>query len=626
MSEALEVPVLGLGQQQGHAWTQLLLVVAGLLRDQRMARGQAAWSQAEAAARGHDRLERVADPAVRVMTGVERGEFDAAVAAGAGQTQRAVGDEGIVVVVAAPLLHGRAWGLRVAGTGSDGVTSEVHVRCVDESTAERLTEDLLRGTPSQVQRLGRVAEQAARRAQEVAGEVAESEPQRLARTAATVREVWDGELAERTIEATATQRAKGEEWNPAFGALAWRLHQLEERGYEMREVLSRLDTAGLSRPEVRNPAALAESIVEQMVLHLPLVAGLGDEAAGPDTNASRVDRGDPAPSPPRAGAPEAVARRDADAGRPEAGTQPVVVEVIAPPRTGVDRARMAELVRANMPKLAANEIVGCVAWPGLAKKLAAWSAEGLPVAEMLAELPHDRFAGKRKPAAYAITLLARVATPLRKAADIGSPESAAGDQAESAQPSSTRPVDAPAVDALGVDALAVELPGAQRGWPVQTAAPLVDPGDSAESAEVTLPLELLDLAKVVDRMELALSTGSPAQEAVAEQLLREADAQMQQAAAEPAAAQPSPPHSGGDGVEDHVEDRIDPAPATTSDPAATVELASEADLALTAAATRAQVVFTGGQTRLAARPALRPSPRPRPSPHPRSAADRGRAR
>ena len=73
--------------------------------------------------------------------------------------------------------------------------------------------------------------------------------------------------------------------------------------------------------------------------------------------------------------------------------------------SGPDRAAMADLVRAAMPKSVADKVVASKAWPVLARRLETWTAEGLPVADLLADLPAGRVFAARTPAAYAAHLM-----------------------------------------------------------------------------------------------------------------------------------------------------------------------------------------------------------------------------
>ena len=126
-----------------------------------------------------------------------------------------------------------------------------------------LADDLLAGGPDQVDRLHAFATLSARRAAAAANDVAEPEPARLARTAAAVRQVWTGPRYTALAEAVVA--------SPAFPALAWRLHELAERGYAFTDVLGRIDPDRLIGGTVRDPAALAEWFVEQMAPDLRVI-------------------------------------------------------------------------------------------------------------------------------------------------------------------------------------------------------------------------------------------------------------------------------------------------------------------------------------------------------------------
>ena len=73
--------------------------------------------------------------------------------------------------------------------------------------------------------------------------------------------------------------------------------------------------------------------------------------------------------------------------------------------TGPDRAVMADLVRTAMPDTVADKVVACRAWPALTRRLEAWTDEGLPVADLLADLPAGRVFQARTPAAYTAHLM-----------------------------------------------------------------------------------------------------------------------------------------------------------------------------------------------------------------------------
>ena len=103
--------------------------------------------------------------------------------------------------------------------------------------------------------------------------------------------------------------------------------------------------------------------------------------------------------------------------RPRGWRPPGIRRATCPPRctaipltaplrpTGPDRAAMADLVRTAMPDTVADKVVGCRAWPALARRLGAWTDEGLPVADLLAGLPAGRVFQARTPAAYTAHLM-----------------------------------------------------------------------------------------------------------------------------------------------------------------------------------------------------------------------------
>ena len=181
-----------------------------------------------------------------------------------------------------------------------------------------LADDLLAGGPDQVDRLHAFATLSARRAAAAANDVAEPEPARLARTAAAVRQVWTGPRYTALAEAVVA--------SPAFPALAWRLHELAERGYAFADVLGRIDPDRLIGGTVRDPAALAEWFVEQMAPDLRVINLDADDPAtvDPAAGAARTAGGAPTagpaptphPTPPASGAATGAGTPDpADAAR-----------------------------------------------------------------------------------------------------------------------------------------------------------------------------------------------------------------------------------------------------------------------------------------------------------------------
>lgn len=627
MTETVEAPPeLGLGREQVAAWTQALLALSSLLQQRRMGgMGRLGWSDETHATRLHERARRTAEPAVRAMTEQERALFDrerhAETPSVAVQTRVVDAEAGRISVTVAPVGVDGAWGLAATGVSPDGeVVSEALVRTVDEVTAKRLADDLLRGEPQTVERLHGFTELAAQRAAAAVDEVGETEAQRLERTASTVRRVWPADLADRVIEPSAAGRAAGEVWNRAFGALAWRLHQLEERGYEMAEVLARLDVGLLSRPETRNPAAFAEYFVEGLMGELG-VFNLGDSVERDGGAAGRATAPSAAVSATSTDGPDQAEVQAARAAAGRAGP---------PPRaTRTDRVQMAALVRDHLPRAAADKVVGGEGWRGLATLLARCKAEGLPVGELLEALPAGRIVKAHAPAKYTAMLVKTKAALHRR-------DSSAQDGARSDGPAG-----------------------------VPEAAP--DPGRKPDEQQMASgaqgaphPLEWtedLDPASAVDRVGLhaAVGLGSPAEDARLEERLRGGEEPSPAAAAAEASAEGRA--AGHD--RDAARKRATPDDPTTEtredrdgqdgagvdahlaagERARAAELAGQGAAAAAdgtghaAAAARAEVTFTPPgpvdvvpQARPARRSA-RPGPRLSPSPSPRHAApDRGRSR
>jgi hypothetical protein len=88
-------------------------------------------------------------------------------------------------------------------------------------------------------------------------------------------------------------------------------------------------------------------------------------------------------------------------------------------QTGPDRAAMEALVRDALNVGTADKVLFCRTWPKLARHLQGFTAEGLPVTQMLAALPATRVAQADYPASYALRLLERDATRRRTAARDG---------------------------------------------------------------------------------------------------------------------------------------------------------------------------------------------------------------
>jgi len=427
MSETVEVPVLSLGREQTQMWAQAFLATARLWRERRDNLGRLGWSDSVDSARRAEALAQIADPPVRTMTLAEAVVFQSSLRGDQNTGQEPHPEQqnrtktvasGATRVTVAPMTgpgHDAAWGVLAEGRRTSGEQVEpVLVRCRSELVAKQLAGDVLRRGPGSVERLTDFARLAGERAAAAVQEVIEPEPQRLARTAATVREAWSeyGDLAGRVITATAADRARGHEWNPAFGELAWRLHQLEERGFAMADILDRVQVSRLLASDVRNPAAFAEWMVEEMTGYFPLV-----NLDGLDTGLVHVDLDDldqvrePTFDDPgrwvsarRSPPPEAV-----DPGHARESAATVAEETIGP------------LLHQALPLEVLTRVQQSRRYPQVREELFAAHTAGGALRQMLADLPASRIAEAHDPASYLAAVVRgrerRRSTPHRRLVD-----------------------------------------------------------------------------------------------------------------------------------------------------------------------------------------------------------------
>lgn len=414
-----DFPTLTWGEQ-GQRWLQAATVAAtvaaAMLQEKRLAAvGAHAWSTAENAARLSDRVMRLADPAVRLLNADEQ-RIAATIDPEDGWAikRSATTEDGAKVNArCAPLPNGR-WALQATAVDVAGTTSHAAVSCASEDHALALVEDLMSGDASQVGRLAEFAALATARAEQAARSLAEPEEQRLARTAAAIRTAWSPRTADLVLQ------------DDAFGALAWRLHEAELLGYSLQEALDHIDTAAVAASTTRHPAAMAEWFIRD----LDVRQGRRDDAAH---RPSELDR-EPAASPRAAATATAdpvephqpAERRRRGAAEAEAATgvaatgeviaaQVVEGEVVAaeaaapaaPPQDDRHRVAMAQLVVDTLPQEAAEKVLRCKTWPGVADDLARRDRAGEPLAEMLTAVKADRVLRShvRTPAAYLNAML-----------------------------------------------------------------------------------------------------------------------------------------------------------------------------------------------------------------------------
>lgn len=484
----IDVPLLSPGPDLSRTTMQALTVIGGALRERRLAVGRTAWTESENSANTVERNLRAADPPVREMTDSDSELFRQQTAAGAPgfETHEFQGEGWQTRATVGPLPEGRGWGV-VAQTverDSDGVehTSSARVAVKVETEAKKLADEILTGGPAKVERLARFSRFASERAEHARTEVRETREQLMARTADAVRNKWSGELAERMIQPGPDDVRSGNPWNDALGALGWHLQRLEDRGYAMDDVLDRIGRTD-ALMKARNPAAMASSFVERMAPDLQFVNLDGDGNGADESrrrgteSAQRPDSGNREstfePADLRA-AREALGRALGEAGLVEqvqssraytrlqnqlgelhgqgralddllAGLPTDDIRAANDPggylasvvqsrledkplrKTRADYHGAAETVRASLSPETAGVITHCDAWPGLAKRIAGWESEGLPVSEMLASLPAERVRTANRPAAFATALLNSKAQSRRAAAATGG----AGEKARS---------------------------------------------------------------------------------------------------------------------------------------------------------------------------------------------------
>jgi hypothetical protein len=313
--------------------------------------------------------------------------------------------DGWVTVWSGPLHDGgRTALLASAGPpGSTTPTATAAVSCTDTATATELADDLLAGGPEHLDRLHAFATLSARRAAAAANDVAEPEPARLARTAAVVRQVWTGPRYTALAEAVVA--------SPAFPALAWRLHELAERGYAVADVLGRIDPDRLMGGTVRDPAALAEWFVERMAPDLRVInldpndPATVDPAAGAARTAGGAPTAGPAPTPyptpPAWGAATGAGTSDpADAARGTTRTgRPSAPRVDAAAAAAAEEAVVAPLLTAAYPPELVQRLQHSRGYPRLRAQLHRLHQQGRPVARTLAAYRRAAEAA-RDPASY----------------------------------------------------------------------------------------------------------------------------------------------------------------------------------------------------------------------------------
>ncbi len=359
-----EPPVVGLDRTHTQTYAQAVMALGWLLRDRRQQRGKRAWSEAEDAALAHDEAEDLLrHPPVRQVTPAEARETT-----GWADSRSVTNQEDELEVRIRPTEAGR-WVLEAEivplqpATSTD--TMRLQVSCDTEARARDLAAELAAAGPDRdlLARLTGHTQRTDQRRRAARHDTVQDHEQWLRTVAEAAQEAWSPEIAE-AVSGSA-----------AFGILAQHVQTLADRGYAPADVLRRIPEADLARPTTRDAGALAGWFAANLTDQLVVVEA--DPSHTPDATPSQ---------------------------RPGAGaTGPVLRDI---PRQDVDRAAAEELVRTAAPDVA-EQLVGCRAWPTLARTIHDGIQAGQPVERMLASFPHEAIARARKPAAYATRLLQR---------------------------------------------------------------------------------------------------------------------------------------------------------------------------------------------------------------------------
>ncbi|WP_224392957.1 hypothetical protein [Pseudonocardia sp. ICBG1293] len=460
-----DVPLLGIGREQTQAWTQTALAVANLLRQRRMELDQRAWSLERAAARASQQYSIDSDPRVRAMAAADEAAFRAAAEAGVEGVEYRTSDEAqfgwTVHTTMGPMPADSpsgtrgAWGLHGYGSYGDKSLS-IFVVVPDRETAVQLRDEVIRGQQRTLKDLGSLGAYGHQRAEHARTEVREVPEQLRVRMAHSLVQAWpdDPDLVRSVL--TPAQLDDGTLSFREVDRLAALLRGMEDRGHEMEEVFGTLLTDELREFHAQNPDGLAQKLYSQAValrdrVHVvdsdpidPAVArhveealrtGLDSAGIEPSTiyDASayprlyaqlcdlRSDGHDVAallsdlPGEPISNAREplsylsVVVRNRAESAtasekNPESDREQAEAEV-GLGRTGVDFSPAEWMMRTYLSPATVDAVIGCRTWPGLAKQVLGWKAEGVDFGPQLAQVPETRVQKAMFPAAYVKTIV-----------------------------------------------------------------------------------------------------------------------------------------------------------------------------------------------------------------------------
>lgn len=469
-----DVPLLGLGRDQVQAWMQFMLVAANAVRQHRVNQERTAWSQERAAARATQRYANDLDPRVRAMAAADEAAFRAArqrdPAGFEDKSSRGPQFGWTVHTSTGPMpedspsgMHG-AWGLWAHGAYGEKSLSVFVV--ADKETALRLRDEVTEGEQRTLKDLGELGTYGHMRAEHARTEVREEPWQLRQRVWENLREAWpnDFDLAAAVMKPNPYWNWEDpDEQYESINRLAVRLRGLEDRGYSMTDVLRRLDLGAIRQQYEAVERHRLADFVDQMVqrtadkLHVvdadpvdPVVSREVDESLdkglrdagvdregvlrskyfghlraqltdlrsdGHDLDALLVDL--PAEKINQADHPAAYLRSvlerrvrsvPTDATSSYEPGQAAGEAATGIGKSGPDLGSAERMIRRHFSPEAADSVIGCQAWPGLAKQLLAWKAQGAPIVEELTQTAQSvdaRLPSRATPAAYLKTVLRR---------------------------------------------------------------------------------------------------------------------------------------------------------------------------------------------------------------------------
>lgn len=467
-----DIPVLGFGQE-GRAWMQVLLMTANAVRQYRMTVDRAAWSQERAASRATQRYAADLDPRVRAMAAADEAAFRAANEndpAGF-EHKRSRGPQfGWTVHTSAgpmpkdsPSGMNGAWGLWAHGSYGEKSLS-IFVVAPDQETALRLRDEVTEGEQRTLKDLGKLGTYGFMRAEHARTEVREGPTPLRRRLSESLHEAWPDD---RNLAAAVMEPGIGES-GPDYSVvdrLTQRLRGLEDRGYSMVDVLRRVDLGEVRRAyEQRDEASMdivaarVDRSVQDLAAGLqvvdadpvdPVVAREAREALDKGLRESGVEHDrvygssglgrlraqlidlrsgghdldellKDLPGEKISSAREpaaylwAVLEQRARTSTPtEAGYEPgraAGETQTGIGKTGPDLGPAERMIRRHFAPRAADSVITCAAWPGLAKQLLAWKEQGAPISAELTQTAQSiegRLPSRSTPAAYLKSVLRR---------------------------------------------------------------------------------------------------------------------------------------------------------------------------------------------------------------------------